>query len=286
MTILITGANGQLGNALREASLEGGHRYIFTDVAEVDITSAAAIDEIFSRDGVEVVINCAAYTAVDKAEDEPTLAEEINHHAVALLAKACVKHNATLIHISTDYIFDGASSTPYDEASEAKPLSVYGATKWAGECAIAESGCRHIVIRTSWLYSPFGRNFCKTIRELSSSKESLMVVCDQIGTPTYAGDLAEAIIHIIKSNQLDKCGSYNFSNEGVCSWYDFAVEIARLSGNTICEIKPCRSEEYPTKATRPRYSVLDKSKIKATFGIEIAEWQKSLAKCIKRLNNE
>ena len=283
MNILITGANGQLGNALREASNGSIHHYIFTDVEELDITSAVAVDEFIKREEIEVMVNCAAYTAVDRAEDEVAVADKVNHLAVANLAKSCAEHNATLIHISTDYIFDGEATSPYSEDSRPAPLNVYGKTKLAGECAIAESGCRHIVIRTSWLYSQFGHNFCKTMRRLSATESSLRVVCDQVGTPTYAGDLAEAIVHIIESNQLSKCGTYNFSNEGVCSWYDFAVEIARLSGNTACEITPCRSEEYPTKAIRPRYSVLSKEKFSQSFSIEIAKWQESLKKCIERL---
>ncbi len=283
MNILITGANGQLGNALREASNGSQHRYIFTDVAELDITSDAAVDEIFRQGKIDVVVNCAAYTAVDKAEEEADVADMINHLAVTNLAESCAKYNATLIHISTDYIFDGKATSPYTEDSAPAPLNVYGVTKLAGERSIIESGCRHIIIRTSWLYSQFGHNFCKTMRRLSATESSLRVVCDQVGTPTYAGDLAEAIVHIIESNQLSKCGTYNFSNEGVCSWYDFAVEIARLSGNTNCVITPCRSEEYPTKALRPRYSVLSKEKIAQTFSIEIAEWQESLKKCIERL---
>ena len=283
MNILITGANGQLGNALREASNGSQHRYIFTDVAELDITSDAAVDEIFRQEKIDVVVNCAAYTAVDKAEEEADVADMINHRAVANLAESCAKYNATLIHISTDYIFDGKATSPYTEDSAPAPLNIYGATKLAGERTIIEAGCSHIIIRTSWLYSQFGHNFCKTMRRLSATESSLRVVCDQVGTPTYAGDLAEVIVHIIESNQLSKCGTYNFSNEGVCSWYDFAFEIARLSGNTNCVITPCRSEEYPTKALRPRYSVLSKEKIAQTFSIEIAEWQESLKKCIERL---
>lgn len=283
MTILITGANGQLGNALREVCREGIHRYIFTDIAELDITSERAIDEIMSRECIDVVVNCAAYTAVDLAEDNIDVAERINNHAVALLATSCAKYSATLIHISTDYIFDGEATSPYKEECDTSPLGIYGVTKLAGEKSIAEAGCRHIIIRTAWLYSPFGRNFCKTILQRSATESLLRVVDDQLGTPTYAGDLAKVIRHIIESNQLSKCGTYHFSNEGVCSWYDFAEEIVRLSGNSACKVVPCRSEEYPTRAKRPRYSVLDKSKIKTTFGVEIAEWQSSLAECIKRL---
>ena len=281
MTILVTGGNGQLGCSLRLASAESGHRFLFTDVEELNITSAEAIDEFFVREKVDVVVNCAAYTAVDLAEDNEAQADEINHKAVALLADACKRYDATLIHISTDYIFSGEADTPYSETSVPAPLGAYGRTKLAGERAIAESGCKSIVLRTAWLYSEFGRNFCKTMQTLTASRSEVKVVADQVGTPTYAGDLAAAIIHIIESNQLGKCGTYHYSNEGVCSWYDFACEIARLSGNNECEIKPCTTADYPTKARRPRYSVLDKSKFVTTFHLSIPEWKESLKRMIK-----
>ena len=282
MTILVTGGNGQLGSALRLASAESNHRYIFTDIAELDITSAVAVEEFFEREKVNVVVNCAAYTAVDLAEEEEIIADYINHKAVENLAEACKRHNATLIHISTDYVFSGEADTPYNEECVPAPINAYGRTKWAGEKAVAESGCNAIILRTSWLYSEFGRNFCKTMRELTSTRPEIEVVADQFGTPTYAGDLAKAIVEIIESGQQTKYGTYNYSNEGECSWYDFAVEIARQSGNNGCKIAPCTTADYPTKAQRPRYSVLDKSKIKATFGIAIPSWQESLAECIKK----
>lgn len=282
MTILVTGANGQLGCALRLASAKSCHRYIFTDIEELNITSKEAIEEFVAKNSIKVVINCAAYTAVDMAEDNEALADDINHKAVIALAEVCANLNATLIHISTDYIFDGKATTPYKEDDEPMPLSAYGRTKLAGERAIAEIGCHTIILRTAWLYSEFGRNFVKTMRELMSSRPEIKVVADQIGTPTYAGDLANAIVEIIESGQLSKYGTYHYTNEGRCSWYDFACEIAKQSNLLNCKILPCTTAEYPTKATRPRYSILNKSKFLATFGIAIPEWQESLAECIKK----
>ena len=281
MTILVTGGNGQLGCSLRLASAESSHRFIFTDVEELDITSAAVVDAFFEREKVDAVVNCAAYTAVDLAEEHELQADEINHRAVALLADACKRYDATLIHISTDYVFSGEAEKPYTEECAPAPLGAYGRTKLAGEKAIEESGCKSIILRTAWLYSEFGRNFCKTMQSLTASRPEVKVVADQIGTPTFAGDLAAAITYIIESRQLDKCGIYHYSNEGVCSWYDFACEIARLSGNNECEVKPCTTADYPTKALRPRYSVLDKSKFVATFGLPIPNWLDSLKKVIK-----
>ena len=272
-----------MGCSLRLASAESCHRFIFTDVEELDIASATAVEAFFEREKVDVVVNCAAYTAVDLAEDNEAQADEINHKAVALLAEACKRYNATLIHISTDYVFSGEADAPYTEECATAPLGAYGRTKLAGEKAVAESGCKSIILRTSWLYSEFGRNFCKTMQSLTATRPEIKVVADQIGTPTYAGDLAAAITYIIDSNQLDKCGTYHYSNEGVCSWYDFACEIARLSGNNECEIKPCTTADYPTKAQRPHYSVLDKSKVVATFGISIPNWQDSLKHCIAKM---
>lgn len=272
-----------MGCALRLASAESRHRYIFTDIEELDITSADAIEEFVQRENISLVINCAAYTAVDLAEDNEAKADDINHKAVALLAESCKRHNATLIHISTDYIFSGDADTPYSEGAAPAPLNAYGRTKLAGERAIAESECRSIILRTSWLYSEFGRNFVKSMRDLTSTRSELKVVADQLGTPTYARDLAEAIVTIIESGQHDKCGIYNYSNEGVCSWYDFAVEIARLSGNLECKIDPCTSAEYPTKATRPHYSALDKSLIKGVFNLSIPQWKDSLERCISNM---
>ena len=283
MTILVTGGDGQLGSALRLASAESSHRYIFTDVNELDITSAEAVEAFVLRNEIDAIINCAAYTAVDRAESDEAKADEINHKAVAILAAACACHNATLIHISTDYIFSGEATAPINEEAAAAPINAYGRTKWAGEVAIAESGCRAIVLRTSWLYSEFGSNFCKTMRTLTSTRPEIRVVADQLGTPTYAGDLAEAIVTIVEGEMEDKLGTYNYSNEGICSWYDFAVEIARLSGNNECKITPCITADYPTTAARPQYSVLDKSKFMRTFNITIPEWRESLKTCIDEL---
>lgn len=282
MTILVTGGNGQLGSALRLASVKSSHRYIFTDIEELDITSKRAIEEFIAQNQIEVVINCAAYTAVDMAEENEELADKINHKAVAILAEVCADNNATLIHISTDYIFDGNATTPYKEDITPAPLSAYGHTKLLGEQAIAEAKCRAIVLRTAWLYSEFGRNFVKTMRGLMSSRPEIKVVADQFGTPTYAGDLAKAIVEIIESGQYSKYGTYHYSNEGACSWYDFAVEIAKQSNLCDCKVAPCTTADYPTKAVRPRYSVLDKTKFTMTFGIAIPEWQESLAECIKK----
>jgi dTDP-4-dehydrorhamnose reductase len=264
------------------ASAKSRHCYLFTDIEELDITSAEAVDRFLIDNNINTIVNCAAYTAVDRAESDEATADKINHKAVATLAVACARHNITLIHISTDYIFSGEATAPIDEEATPAPINAYGRTKWAGEVAIAESGCRAIVLRTSWLYSEFGANFCKTMRSLTASRSEINVVADQFGSPTYAGDLAEVIVSIIESKQTAKTGTYNYSNEGECSWYEFAVEIARLSGNNECRINPCTTADYPTAARRPHYSVLDKSKIKETFGIEVPEWRVSLAKCIKQ----
>lgn len=282
MTILVTGGNGQLGSALRLASAESNRRYIFTDIEELDITSKGAIKAFVTENDIEAIINCAAYTTVDAAEENEALADRINHKAVAALAEVCAEKKMTLIHISTDYIFDGNATTPYKEEDKPAPQSVYGRTKLLGEQAIAKSGCCSIILRTAWLYSEFGRNFVKTMRQLLSTRPEIKVVADQVGTPTYAGDLAEAIVEIIESGQLSKYGTYHYSNEGECSWYDFAAEIAKLSNLCDCKISPCTTTEYPTKAVRPRYSVLDKGKFVETFGIAIPEWHESLAECIKK----
>ena len=282
ITILVTGGDGQLGSALRLASAESHHRYIFTDIEELDITSAEAVGELFSREKIDIVVNCAAYTAVDLAEEQEDTADKINHKAAALLAEVCAQHNATLIHISTDYIFSGDSQRTYTEDDTPAPLNAYGRTKLSGERAVTKSGCKSIILRTSWLYSEFGKNFVKTMRNLTATHKEIKVVADQFGTPTYAGDVAEAIVQIIENKKYDKCGVYNYSNLGECSWYDFAMEIARESGNGNCKITPCTTADYPTKAMRPRYSVLDKSKFVATFGIKIPAWQESLAECIKK----
>ncbi len=281
-TILVTGANGQLGHQMQQVAESSASRYIFTDVEQLDITDYNAILSITQTDKVDVIVNCAAYTAVDKAEDDQSLANLLNNTAAGNLARAAKECGATLIHISTDYVFDGAAHKPYSEQCATSPIGVYGATKLAGEQAIATSGCNYITIRTSWLYSQWGGNFVKTMQRLTAERDTLNVIFDQVGTPTYAADLASAIAHIIATDQLDKCGTYHFSNEGVCSWYDFAIAIAQKSGNE-CKISPIHSDEFPAKVTRPHYSVLDKSKIKTTFGIEIPYWSISLDRCIEEL---
>lgn len=282
MNILVTGANGQLGNEMQRVAKTSSNHYIFTDVAQLDITDREAVLRAVKDNGIQVIVNCAAYTNVDKAEDDRETADLINNKAVENLAIAARENDATLIHISTDYVFKGDRCTPCREDWETDPLGVYGITKLAGEKSIERTGCRHIIIRTAWLYSPFGKNFVKTMQKLTAEKDSLKVVFDQVGTPTYAGDLADAIARIIETGQLGKQGIYHFSNEGVCSWYDFAREICELSGNT-CNIQPCHSDEFPSKVKRPHFSVLDKTKIKDTFGIEVPYWKDSLKKCIREL---
>ncbi|MFI3318360.1 MAG: dTDP-4-dehydrorhamnose reductase [Rikenellaceae bacterium] len=281
-TVLVTGANGQLGNEMRRVAKSSSDRYIFTDVAELDITDYGAISALVSTERVDVIVNCAAYTNVDKAEDDVDFANLLNNTAAGYLAMAAKVSDATLIHISTDYVFDGSAHTPYTEEQPTAPIGVYGKTKLAGEISVADSGCNHIIIRTSWLYSAWGGNFVKTMQRLSSERDTLSVIFDQVGTPTYAGDLADAIAHIIATDQLDKSGVYHFSDEGVCSWYDFAVEIASESGN-FCDISPIHSCEFPSKVTRPHYSVLDKTKFKESFGVKIPHWSVSLKRCIEEL---
>lgn len=287
-TILVTGADGQLGREMQIASRGSRNRFIFTDIAgeheRLDITDPQAIADIVRENQVNVIVNCAAYTNVDKAETDPETANLLNNIAAGNLADAMKAVNGTLIHISTDYVFQGDRNIPCREDWPTEPLGVYGKTKLAGEKSIEATGCASIIIRTAWLYSPFGKNFVKTMRDLTSSRESLKVVFDQVGTPTYAGDLAEAICHIIETGQLDKTGIYHFSNEGVCSWFDFAKAICEMSGNT-CDILPCHSDEFPSPVARPHFSVLDKTKIKQTFGIRIPYWTDSLKRCIEEIEN-
>lgn len=285
MNILVTGANGQLGNHIRLASKASKHRYVFTDVEELDITDAAAVELMAEREKIECIINCAAYTNVDKAEEDEQTADQLNHKAVGILAKEMRKREGLLVHISTDYVFGGeGNNTPYREEQEKHPTSAYGRTKWAGEQAIAEAGCKSIVIRTAWLYSEYGKNFVKTMMTLTGEKKELKVVFDQVGSPTYAGDLAAAICQIVEDEGLrEKTGVYHYSNEGVCSWYDFAKEIAAQAGHGNCEIAPCHSDEFASKVQRPNYSVLDKTKIKNTFGLKVPYWTDSLKICINNL---
>ena len=288
MNILVTGANGQLGNEMRIVSQQSKDRYLFTDVAELDITDAAAVDQLVLSHQIQIIINCAAYTNVDQAEDNRELAEKLNVIAVGNLARTIKKNNGVLIHISTDYVFGGNfNNTPCREEESANPTGVYGATKWQGEQTIATIGCKHLIIRTAWLYSEFGKNFVKTMLTLTATKPDLHVVFDQVGTPTYAYDLAEAIFHIVENRQYeDHDGIYHYSNEGVCSWFDFTKMIAEYSGHTSCDIQPCHSDEFPSKVIRPSYSVLDKTKIKDTFGLRIPYWTDALKRCLHNLNRQ
>ena len=285
MNILITGANGQLGNEMRRVAKDSKNKYIFTDVTELDITNLDAIKSMVYKENISVIVNCAAYTNVDKAEDDEAVADLLNNKAAENLAIACNEVNGTLIHISTDYVFKGDRNIPCKEDWQTSPLGAYGRTKLAGEMSIKQTGCKYIIFRTAWLYSRHGKNFVKTMQKLTAERDHLKVVFDQVGTPTYAGDLADVIYHVIENEMLDKQGIYHFSNEGVISWYDFAKEICDLSGNT-CDIEPCHSDEFDSKVERPHFSVLDKTKLKHTFGVKVPYWKDSLKKCIAELNNK
>lgn len=284
MNILVTGANGQLGREMQRLGAVSPNNYIFTDVTELDVTDAGAVLRAAEQTRAEAIVNCAAYTNVERAEEDEATADLLNRLAPANLAAAAAATGATLIHISTDYVFDGTAHLPYAEQAPTAPLGVYGRTKLAGEQAVEASGCSYLILRTAWLYSAFGNNFLKTMLRLTAERESLSVVFDQIGTPTYAGDLALAIFSVIEGGQLrGNEGIYHFSDEGACSWYDFAVEIAAAVGHDKCRIAPCHTAEYPSKAPRPAYSVLDKSKFKTTFGIEIPHWRESMLYCLKTM---
>ena len=283
MNILVTGANGQLGNEMRVLSAEHKqHNYFFTDVQELDICDEQAVRAFVSGHQVDIIVNCAAYTAVDKAEDNPELCDKLNHIAPGYLAAATESCGAALIQVSTDYVFDGTAYVPYTEEVTPCPNSVYGVTKLAGEEAVMKQCSRAMIIRTAWLYSTYGNNFVKTMIRLGKERESLGVVFDQIGTPTYANDLAQAIFAAIEQGIVP--GVYHFSDEGVCSWYDFTLAIHRMAGIQSCKVSPLHTDEYPAKAPRPHYSVLDKTKIKKTFGIEIPHWESSLARCVQLLS--
>ena len=284
MNILVTGAKGQLGCEMQRLGAVSPNNYIFTDVEELDITNADIVMQAVKEWGVTAIVNCAAYTNVDKAESDETMAELVNSTAVGNLAVAMKEVGGTLFHVSTDYVFGCDGNIPRTEDMPLDPLGVYGRTKLHGEQAISEVGCKALIFRTAWLYSEFGNNFLKTMLRLTAEKEQLNVVFDQVGTPTYAGDLALAIFSIIEAGVYEgNEGIYHFSNEGVCSWYDFAVEIANAAGNAVCRINPCHSSEFPSPVTRPSYSVLDKTKIKKTFDIDIPHWRDSMMYCIKRL---
>ena len=298
MKILVTGGCGQLGMSLRKIAggagndvMPGSDRFVFTDVVEapdtayLDITDLHAIRKMVAEEGIDAIVNCAAYTNVEAAEDNYDLAELLNAKAVENLAVAMKEVDGLLVHISTDYVFGKEPyNTPCKEDRKGTPTGVYGLTKLHGEEAILGSGVRHVIIRTAWLYSEYGKNFVKTMLSLTESKPQLKVVFDQVGTPTYAGDLARVIVKIVGEAGSDSSSIYNYSNEGVCSWYDFAKAIAEFSGHTSCSIQPCHSSEFPSKVHRPSYSVLDKTKIKETFGIEVPYWTDSLKKCLKNMN--
>ena len=285
MNILVTGANGQLGNEMRIVSQGSKDKYIFTDVAELDITNLEAIRTMVKEEEVKVIINCAAYTNVDKAEEDVELCELLNATAPENLAIAMKEVDGLLMHVSTDYVFGGEPyNTPCTEDKKGTPTGVYGRSKLHGEQNILQVGCHHLIIRTAWLYSEFGKNFVKTMLNLTATRPQLKVVFDQTGTPTYAYDLAAAIYDIVENRKYEgNNGIYHYSNEGVCSWYDFTKMIAEYSGQTACDIQPCHSNEFPSPVTRPSYSVLDKIKIKETFGISVPYWTESLKICINNL---
>lgn len=286
--VLVTGANGQLGSELKRAVV--GHNdslnFIFTDVAELDITNLQAVDEFVKNNKIRYIINCAAYTAVDKAEEDIDLCYKINRDAVRNLGVAATNNQAKVIHVSTDYVFDGTGSRPYVETDPVCPKSVYGKSKQEGEAVLLETCPDSIVIRTAWLYSIYGNNFVKTMIKLGQERDALNVVADQTGTPTNAADLAKAIVRILdytEANSHFEAGIFHYSNEGVTTWYDFTVAIHQAAGITTCKVSPITTDQYPTRASRPQYSVLNKSKIKNTFGIAIPEWEDSLKVCVAEL---
>lgn len=288
--ILVTGAYGQLGNEVRILSANyPDYNFMFTDVDSLDITDKNELIDFVTGNDIRYIINCAAYTAVDKAEDDAELCEKINATAVKNLGLAAAEAGAGIIHVSTDYVFDGTSCRPYSEDMPTKPCSVYGKTKLKGEKNLLKVCPNAIIIRTAWLYSPFGNNFVKTMIKLGSERESLNVIFDQVGTPTYALDLADAILKAMDQTidtDHDKGGIYHFSNEGVCSWYDFTIKIHEIAGINTCKVNPIETKDYPTKAARPHYSVLNKTKIKQTFNITIPHWEASLKECIKELSEQ
>ena len=278
MKVLVTGAKGQLGRSIEDLCPQN---FIYTDIEELDITDLQAVRALVAQEKIDAIVNCAGYTNVEAAEDNYELAELLNATAVGNLAAAMKEVGGLLVHISTDYVFGKEPyNTPCKEDMKGTPTGVYGLTKLHGEEAVISSGVRHVIIRTSWLYSPYGKNFVKTMLELTSARPVVSVVFDQVGTPTFASDLAAAIIRILEAPVE---GIYNYSNEGVCSWYDFAKAIAALSGHTSCEIRPCHSGEFPSKVHRPAYSVLDKTLVKETFGLKIPYWTDSLKECLAKM---
>lgn len=295
MNILVTGANGQLGNEMRLSAAGSLHKFFFSDVVEVegmetmllDITDLDAVRAAVSAHRIDAIVNCAAYTNVDAAEANEELAEKLNALAPQNLAVAMKEAGGLLVHISTDYVFGAEPyNTPCTEEQTGTPTGVYGLTKLHGEELIKASGCNYVIIRTAWLYSEFGKNFCKTMMQLTATKPELKVVFDQVGTPTYALDLAKAIMVVLDKFNGSQSGIYHYSNEGVCSWYDFTKMIAQYNGTTECKVNPCHSNEFPSPVKRPSYSVLDKTKIKETFGVEVPYWTDSLKLCISNLKRK
>lgn len=285
--VLVTGANGQLGSELKRAviSHEENLNFIFTDVAELDITNLSLVDQFVKDNKIKYIINCAAYTAVDKAEDDVDLCYKINRDAVRNLGIAATNNGAKVVHVSTDYVFDGTNTRPYVETDPVSPKSVYGKSKQEGEAVLMEACPESVIIRTAWLYSIYGNNFVKTMIKLGQERDSLNVVADQTGTPTNAADLAKAIVRILDYSEANGfvVGIYHYSNEGVTSWYDFTVQIHKDAGITSCKVSPITTDQYPTRASRPQYSVLDKTKLKDTFNIEIPQWEDSLKICVSEL---
>jgi len=283
-TILITGSNGQLGNEMQQAAVRfPNFNYIYTDVAELDICDKGALDAFVKANNVNVIVNCAAYTAVDKAEDDVELCYKINRDAVRNIAEVATENKVKVVHVSTDYVFDGTNYLPYTEDMPVCPATVYGKSKLEGEQALLENCKESVILRTAWLYSSFGNNFVKTMIKLGTERDSLGVIFDQVGTPTYAADLADAIMQLISSETFVP-GIYHFSDEGVCSWYDFTKTIHRMA-NITCDVKPIETKDYPARTPRPHFSVLNKGKIKSTYGISIPHWEVSLEKCIGLLHN-
>lgn len=283
-TILITGSKGQLGNEMQQAAVRfPDFNYIYTDVAELDICDKSALDAFVKANNVNVIVNCAAYTAVDKAEDDVELCHKINRDAVRNIAEVANDNKVKVVHISTDYVFDGTNYLPYTEDMPVCPATVYGKSKLEGEQALLENCKESVILRTAWLYSSFGNNFVKTMIKLGTERDSLGVIFDQVGSPTYAADLADVILQLL-SNKTFIPGIYHFSDEGVCSWYDFTKTIHRMA-NITCDVKPIETKDYPARTPRPHFSVLNKGKIKSTYGISIPHWEVSLEKCIGLLHN-
>ncbi len=283
-TILITGSNGQLGSEMQQAAKRfPNFNYIFTDVAELDICDKATLNDFVVENEVNFIVNCAAYTAVDKAEDDVDLCYKINCEAVKNIGEVAKANNVKAVHVSTDYVFDGTNHVPYTEDMPVCPSSVYGKSKLEGEQVLMESCEEAVIIRTSWLYSSFGNNFVKTMMKLGTERDNLNVIFDQVGTPTYAADLAETILNVINHESFVP-GIYHFSDEGVCSWYDFTKTIHRIA-NITCNVQPIETKDYPVRTPRPHYSVLNKAKIKSTYGISIPHWEESLTKCINLIHN-